>query len=502
MGKDSLQHQFMNSRAKIQFFGGGFANGKTAALCVKALRLCQDYPGSNGVICRETRPKLADTIQKEFFKWLPNEWIKSYNKTDAVLILTNGTTVNFRYLRQEGKTSGESTTSNLLSATFDWILVDQIEDPGIVYKDFTDLLGRLRGSTTYKPTGDYDISMPKSGPRWLILASNPTANWVYQKLIKPLQEYKAGRMHPDLLVDKKTGLPLVELFEGSTYTNKDNLAEDFIDMLEASYTGQMRDRYLLGKWASYEGLIYPSFDQDIHMIPPTTMLHEFNKINTNSNRLTIIEAYDHGIASPSCYLFGYVDHLGNIGILDGFYEKELLISNIDPDNLGIVERIKKIRNKYLSNKQIENCKLYIDPALFRRGSDSSTDSTISSIMHRHGIVGIRRANNNIQRGINKVNQYLSLVNHHINPFTKHIGGCYMYFNAELTFILDEITSYRWKKDTQGDNKDLPIDKNDHAMDALKYIVTGSPEISGLVPMQFKQQPEYLKWHEYSENQYG
>ena len=64
--EDSLQERFQASRAKIQLFGGGFANGKTAYACFMALQLAIDYPGSNGLIARATYPKLNDTIRKEF----------------------------------------------------------------------------------------------------------------------------------------------------------------------------------------------------------------------------------------------------------------------------------------------------------------------------------------------------------------------------------------------------------------------------------------------------
>jgi hypothetical protein len=36
--------------------------------------------------------------------------------------------------------STETSSSNLLSATYDWIVVDQIEDPEITEKDFLDFL--------------------------------------------------------------------------------------------------------------------------------------------------------------------------------------------------------------------------------------------------------------------------------------------------------------------------------------------------------------------------
>jgi hypothetical protein len=52
--KGSTHWAFDHSRAKVQFFGGGFANGKTTALVIKALKLCAAYPGSNGLLGRST----------------------------------------------------------------------------------------------------------------------------------------------------------------------------------------------------------------------------------------------------------------------------------------------------------------------------------------------------------------------------------------------------------------------------------------------------------------
>ena len=256
-------------------------------------------------------------------------------------------------------------------------------------------------------------------------------------------------------------------------------------------------RYLLGKWASYEGLIYPTYDYDLHMIPNDVMVHEYWKLKKSVEKLSVIEAYDHGIANQSCYLYGYVDHLGNVGWIDGFYEAELDISNKDEKKLGIVERIQEIRYKYTGPR---DNRILADPAIFRRTSQANNitkEDTVSKLIEKYGIK-LCRANNDIQRGINMINQYLMPVANHINPYTKNVGGCYMYFNAKLTFIDDEITGYRWKKDSQSDNKEIPIDKNDHAMDTIKYGMTGRPEISGLIPLQFYQQPEYMKWHEYDE----
>src|ERR1044072_1376742 len=195
--RGGLQDRFLALRTKIQIFGGGYGNGKTTAAVMKALQISQLYPGANILMARSTFPKLNDTLRKEFVRWCPKEWIKSFpmstNSTNQCT-LTNGTQFPFRYIAQHGKQE-ESTTSNLLSATYDLIVVDQIEDPEITYKDFLDLLGRLRGNTMYR--GD-DPQMPDTGPRWMILTANPTRNWVFKELIEPVFHYKGHGKPGDL----------------------------------------------------------------------------------------------------------------------------------------------------------------------------------------------------------------------------------------------------------------------------------------------------------------
>ena len=63
----SIQDQFGNLRTKVQVFGGGYGNGKTAAAVVqKVLKVAKEYPGANILVARSTYPKLNDTIRKEW----------------------------------------------------------------------------------------------------------------------------------------------------------------------------------------------------------------------------------------------------------------------------------------------------------------------------------------------------------------------------------------------------------------------------------------------------
>lgn len=492
-----MHDRFMKSRSKIQFIGGGFGNGKTAAVCVKALQLCRDYPGSNGLIARSTYPKLNDTIRKEFMIWCPSSWItRKPTKDDNTLTLRSGSMVNFRYVQQQG-TKSEQSTSNLLSATYDWIIVDQIEDPEFQHKDFMDLLGRLRGNTPY--VGD-DPTMPKSGPRWMFLTSNPTRNWVFRKLIRPLHRFQSKErfVDPDLLcevdhegkpilVDGRP-VPIIELFEGSTYENVEAVGEDYIKTMLATYTGSMQERFVFGKWGALSGLVYPSFDESVHTLQLEDVRNYLRQLRRSGFRVTWIEGYDHGLAVESCYLLAFVDDDGNVFIVDGFYQKE------QPIDVS-AQRIQEIRAKWGVDEEYSGG-LYADPDLFRRkagGSAGKVGTTVAELFEERGI-RMQRADANISAGIAKVNQYLAVLPRHEHPLTGQRVSPHLFVVDILDYVVNEFSEYSWQQDTSGDNIDKPVDRRDHAMDTVKYMLTDRPKLATFHGAP-DAPPAYMSWHE-------
>ena len=492
--KDSLQDRFLKSQGKVQLFGGGFANGKTSGACIKCIQIAKDYPGANILMARSTYPKLNDTLRKEFLKWIPIDWIESFPKSanaSNTCTLKNGTTINFRYIAQQGKLGNEATTSNLLSATYDAIFVDQMEDPEIVHKDFLDLLGRLRGSTRYEGV---DPNMPATGPRWFILTTNPTRNWVYRELVKPIHDLANGHVNEKLLCevdeDGKPRLvdnmpvPMIKLFEGSTYENKANLEADFIQTLEGTYKGQMRARFLMGEWSSYEGLVYPSFDEDVHVMSHHAVHNYYKQLRMRTDKLTILEGYDYGLAVPFCYLIGFCDQLGNVFLMDGAYEKELPLDDH-------IAHIKRIRSDY----SVESSNLILaDPDIFRRKSTGKklVGKSIADMFLEDGIKSVR-GNNDISNGIVKVNQYLVPQRNHTNPITGTAEAPYLYVSDKLEFWINEISDYYWQKNTFGEQLDKPMDKNDHAMDTTKYMLSHRPNISKLMIEHTPKTVGWMQW---------
>lgn len=463
-----MHDKFLRSRNKIQIIGGGFGNGKTAASCIKGISLAKDYPGSNGIIAMATYAQLNDTIREEFYKWIPRSWVERWpTVANNTLFLKNGTKVNFRYLQQRGKQSTDGiTTSNLLSATYDWAIVDQVENPAITYKDFMDLLGRLRGNAKYHGNDD---TMPRTGPRWLVLTANPSFNWVYHKLVKPMIMFnKTGEIHPDLIRDGKTDKPLIDLFEASTYENKHNLEPDFIRTLEAAYTGQFRARYLHGEWGAFEGLVYPAFNIDFHMIDYKSIMQYLFRAKSLGVTMPSFQGFDYGLANPSAFLYGFLTPMGVPVITDGYYRPSR-----DPMEDGI--QIQRIHAKYAPF--IDNdYPLLADPSIFIRNTyrmSGAGATTIASILQNDFDIMLKRGQNDIKSGIAKVSSYLN-IKEMPNEITGAKKGPAIMFSDKLSFLAEEFGSYFWKVGKGTERIDTPMDKNDHAMDALKYAFSYLP----------------------------
>lgn len=515
---DSVQDRFGQLRTQVQIFGGGYGNGKTAAAVVqKVLKVAKEYPGANILVARSTYPKLNDTIRKEFLKWCPKSWIKSFpmsKNSSNTCTLTNDTTINFRYIAQQGKAASEAdggqTTSNLLSATYDLIVVDQMEDPEITEKDFDDLIGRLRGSARY--TGN-DPSMPMTGPRWFVICVNPTRNWVYKRLVAPLIKYQETGRVDDMLfcirerkylddegtvenpdADKPVldaeGKPtlLIGMVEGSTYTNKHNLAEDFIVSLESKYRGQSRDRFLYGKWAAYEGLVHPDYNELTHGITQEDMAEHLERLIRRGVQVRWIEGYDFGLVQPSCYLCGFVDQFKNIMLINGFYK---------PSEEWDIDRQQREIHRIRDELGIGDDHILADPAVFRKTQITKSQGvkTIAALFGAgHYGVRMRAADNEVLRGITKVNTYLTPNKFHRHPITNELESPHLYVASELTFVTDEFNGYYWKTGKDGKRVDEPVDMNDHAMNVIKYMVSKEPDLA----IRIKPTPPQAHLHMWGE----
>jgi hypothetical protein len=58
------------------------------------------------------------------------------------------------------------------------------------------------------------------------------------------------------------------------------------------------------------------------------------------------------------------------------------------------------------------------------------------------------------------------------------------------------------KDHDGTALDRPVDKDDHAMDALKYAMTDRPKVAAILSRFTNKTPDWMHWHEREQLQSG
>lgn len=167
---------------------GGFRAGKTIAAIIKIITQHLPIPNNEGLIGRLTYRELTDSVQKDFFKLLPPEWIADWNKSEGNLKLKNGTLVMFRHLDAVSE-------FELRGMTLGFALIDQCEEINEeVYKTLSSR-----------------VSLQHVDARQIILTSNPALFWAY-KIFK----------------QEKLNDPNYEVIEFSMLDNKENLTEDYL----------------------------------------------------------------------------------------------------------------------------------------------------------------------------------------------------------------------------------------------------------------------------------
>lgn len=214
------------------------------------------------------------------------------------------------------------------------------------------------------------------------------------------------------------------------YTIFDNpfLSKKFVDSLCKEYAGSVYyKRYILGEWALAEGLVYPMFSQDKHVVSGPV---EFRR---NHQYYVSI---DYGTVNP--FAVGIFDFDGRNSTMI----KELHYSGRDRDRLDN-EGYYRLVDQLIGELPIEY--IVVDP---------SAAGFIETIK-KYAKYLVKGANNDVINGIQEVTKYLNY------------GLLKIHDSCKET--LKEFEQYAW------DDKhpeDTVIKENDHHMDLIRYYIYG------------------------------
>lgn len=196
-------------------------------------------------------------------------------------------------------------------------------------------------------------------------------------------------------------------------------------------TGVQRQRLLEGLWVRAEGAVFDNWSED----------------NVDGDRAVydperpLIWAIDDGYHNPRVILIAQTRPDGTWVILAEYYEREAM-----PDT-SIAAALA------LSPKR---------PAL---AIYDPSAATFAAFLNRHSIQTVS-ADNTVSEGIKTVRQYIRDGNERIS----------LYVHPSCTHLIDEVANYQWSDSSGiqgGDPK--PVKENDHAVDALRYLLhTSTP----------------------------
>ncbi len=377
------QRIFHKSDKKFRAFVGGLGSGKSVAGAIEAIKTMVKYPGSMGAILAPTFPLLRDSTIKTFFEFLPRELIKSYSKSEHKVILVNGSEAIFR------PCDDDATIDRLRNINLGWVWIDEA---GLVPEyAFKVTIGRMRHNI---------------GPLRFWLTTTPKGRtWIWSKWVdKPTEDY--------FIIFAKT-------------RENPYLPTGYIETLENEYTE--------GQFVGLEGVVYPEFNRDIHIIDTKGIEFKEFKIGV-----------DFGFSNESAMIKVGFDYDGRAYIVKEFYEKHITdaqLAEIAKKEFG--EEYPYILDSANPSgiQEFRNLGLTCFPANKTPGE---------------------RETSSIMAGIKVVTSYLQV---------QKDGKPRLFVDKNCFNTIMEFENYRYPDSKEGKQiQETPIKIHDHILDSLRYLL--------------------------------
>lgn len=421
------QKAFMESIKKELLYSGAYGAGKSRVGCEKGNFLSLKYPKNRGLIIRKEFTALRDTTMKTFFdEVVIPEHIQDYHKQERRLVYKNGSEILFL---------GMESTTKIGSLGRAWIFADEIVEFSL--DDYLMLLGRLR--TPHIPF------------RQIFGATNPgdPQHWIYKRFFEDQSLIDAGQ---------------IEVAQSPTADNP-FVPDDYKESL-GHYKGRYKERYVEGKWVSFEGLVYDNFDVSKHRLPRTTKKLGLtgdpdNPIPDDWDRFRSI---DFGFTNPFVCQWWASPRYRYVGPV-GKQDRQII-----PFNERVFVRYKEI---YYSGRTVDDHAVDIlnnSRGETIRATIADHDAGDRAILEQRGISSIP-AKKDVQSGIESL--YSAIGADRIYFLEDSLIEVDVTLEAENKPIKteDEFSGYNRAKGREGkfDPKEKPAKLNDHGMDAARYL---------------------------------
>ncbi len=250
---------------------------------------------------------------------------------------------------------------------------------------------------------------------WFNCNPDSPNHWFYQEWIKQKERHNALHLHFEL-------------------DDNPSLSEEIKQRYRTTYSGVFYDRYIKGLWVAADGIIYPMFNKDKHIVK--------SKPRGYSKYYVSI---DYGTSNPT-----------SMGLWGAYGGKWYRVADSYYDGRKSAPRTDEEHYKELEKLVVENIKQEA-PFQYVRAVivDPSAASFIQTIK-KHNRFRVKPAENDVLEGIR-------------NTATELNSGRLLFCDC-CHDIFDEFGSYVWDTKASEKGEDKPVKQSDHAMDDMRYFV--------------------------------
>ena len=420
----NYQAFYHQSTAQYKLSIGGYGTGKTTMACAELAVHAQDVTGGRSLITGPTLALIKDAVIPELEKFLP-PWLIEHKRMNPspYFKLKNG-----HEIITYASTDQQKLRSLNLSAFY-------IEEASAVdYAIFDQLMTRLR----HKAAIIRDERGAEVGYKYLgLISTNPEEGWIKDQFL-----FVADRVHASNSIDKQIYEPLMAIdrqkhFHAFISSTRDNphIPAEFIQRMSAGKSPEWIRVYIDCYLDRREGAVYPDFTK--HIVEPFEVPDHWVRIG----------GFDPGYTDGTALVLAAISPRdGTIYIYDDYYETERPVSY----------------HAEQAKKRVYGLKFYYpiqaDPSVKKRNERDGI--SYADYFYRLSDVSFENANNDILFGIEKVRDYMQ-------------AGKLKIFSSCVN-IKREAANYIYKDSTKRNSNDTPIDRYNHLMDAMRYMIVRLP----------------------------
>ena len=279
----------------------------------------------------------------------------------------------------------------------------------------------------------------------------------------------------------------------NTEANRGNIAKDWYDQFFAAVPDEMLATRKTGALATFEGVIYQSFNPSVHITDDDSMAY---RPGTTHHR-----AFDWGASTehPMTGVWGCYDGMDDMLIYDEYWNTsqdritqdhamEILARSIawgwpapefltkpDRQRAAYAEQVMKLLEQMAVGQAL------VEPNDEIQYLDSFADPSRPGELNAFNHFGIATspASNDVMKGIDLVRSRLKL-----NPKTLKPS---LYIHRRCKHLIEELRKYRWLKKrpatmwSTAAPRPVPLKKDDDTVDSLRYLVASIARGRGLQP---------------------